>query len=192
MGTFESIDNVKDAKTRVPAGEKLLDGAMGVRRCPNSECLKGVFVVRKGDDLVVSYPPEVLDIDTTNLPEQVLESLEEAVRCHSIGCYRAAAIMVRRTLEDVCAEQGATGDNLKDRIKALGSKAVLSQELLDGIDELRLLGNDAAHIDATAYNEVGKSEVELAIDVVKLLLLAVYQTAGVVDRLRQLKQQPSG
>jgi hypothetical protein len=66
---------------------------------------------------------------------------------------------------------------------------VVPPELLAGIDELRLLGNDAAHIKAQTYNEVGKEEVELAIEVVKTLLLGVYQTASLVERLRALKQQ---
>jgi hypothetical protein len=142
-----------------------------------------------GETAIASYPPEVLDVDTTNLPQQVLGSLEEAVQCHAIGAYRAAAIMVRRTLEDVCAERGASGGTLKDRLKALGTKVVLPPELLEGLDELRLLGNDAAHIEAQTYNDVGKDEVELAIEVVKTLLLGTYQTAHLVDRLRALKQQ---
>jgi Domain of unknown function (DUF4145) len=187
MGTFESIANVADASTQEVFGSHT--AVMGVRRCPNRECQKGVFVVSAGLRVLVSYPPEVVDVDTTNLPDQVLKSLEEAVQCHSIDCYRAAAIMVRRTLEEVCADRGATGATLKDRIKALGSTVVVPPELLAGIDELRLLGNDAAHIKAQTYNEVGKEEVELAIEVVKTLLLGVYQTASLVERLRALKQQ---
>jgi hypothetical protein len=162
---------------------------MGVRRCPNPECQKGVFVVAAGLNVLTTYPPEVLDVDTTNLPREVLESFEEALQCHSIGCYRAAAIMVRRTREDVCAERKATGQNLKERIKALSTKVVLPAELLDGLDELRLLGNDAAHVGAKEYNDVGHDEVELAIEVVKMLLLAMYQTVHLVDRLQALKQQ---
>jgi hypothetical protein len=186
MGTFEPIRDVHDAATHDVFGSHRV--VMGVRRCPNPECQKGVFVVSAGLTVLVSYPPEVLDVDTTNLPEQVLASLEEAVQCHSIGCYRAAAIMVRRTLEDVCADRGATGDNLKARIKALGTTVVVPAELIDGLDELRLLGNDAAHVEAQAYNEVGPDEVEVAIEVVKTLLLGVYQTAGLIGRLHALKQ----
>ena len=50
--------------------------------------------------------------------------------------------MVRKTLEELCRDRQAQGPNLKDRIKALGTKVVLPTELLDGLDDLRLLGND--------------------------------------------------
>jgi hypothetical protein len=190
LGTFEPIANVNDAKTMGSKDGVSLGCGMGVRRCPNSECLKGMFVVASGETAVAAYPPEVLDVDTTNLPPQVLGSLEEAVRCHSVGSYRAAAIMVRRTLEDVCADRGATGANLKERIKALGSTVVIPPDLLDGLDELRLLGNDAAHVNAQEYADVGQQEVELAIDVVKAMLLGIYQTADLVARLRAQKFKP--
>jgi hypothetical protein len=52
----------------------------------------------------------------------------------------ASAIMVRKTLEELCKERNATGPNLKERIKALGTKVVLPEDLLVGLDDLRLLG----------------------------------------------------
>jgi hypothetical protein len=54
--------------------------------------------------------------------------------------------MVRRTLEEIRLDRGATGKDLKARIAALSSKVILSKELLEAADELRLLGNDAAHM----------------------------------------------
>ena len=97
-------------------------------------------------------------------------------------------IMVRRTLEDLCADKNAKGKDLKERIAALSSSVVLPPGLLSGIDNLRLLGNDAAHVEARVYGSVGKPEVELAIDVAREVLKAVYQFDSLVARLEQLKQ----
>jgi len=96
--------------------------------------------------------------------------------------------MVRRTLEDLCADQKAKGNNLKNRLKALSSKVILPPGLLIGINNLRLLGNDAAHVDAKDYTKVGKEEVEIAIDVTKEVLKAVYQLDDLVARLEKLKK----
>jgi hypothetical protein len=96
--------------------------------------------------------------------------------------------MVRKTLEELCADRGATGDNLKARIKALGTKVVLPQDLLEGLDELRLLGNDAAHIESKEYDTVGREEVEIGIEVTKEVIKAVYQMSELVGRLRALKK----
>ncbi len=97
--------------------------------------------------------------------------------------------MVRRTLEDLCADQNAEGKDLKKRIAALASKVILPPGLLAGLDNLRLLGNDAAHIEAKEYAQVGKEEVELAIDVTKEVLKSVYQLDSLVSRLEKLKKE---
>ena len=98
--------------------------------------------------------------------------------------------MVRKSLESLCHDRGATGANLKDRIKSLGTKVVLPQELLDGLDDVRLLGNDAAHIESDVYNQVGQEEVDVVIDFTKEVLKAVYQYSVLLNKLRALKKTP--
>jgi hypothetical protein len=62
-------------------------------------------------------------------------------------------------------------------------------ELLDGLDDLRLLGNDAAHIESTVYSQIGKEEVEVGIEFTTEVLKAVYQYSALLGRLRALKAQ---
>jgi hypothetical protein len=96
--------------------------------------------------------------------------------------------MVRKTLEDICRDRGAQGGNLKERIRELGMRVVLPVELLEALDDLRLLGNDAAHVEAQTFNEVGQAEVEVGIAVAKEVLKAVYQYASLLKQLRGLKR----
>ncbi len=163
---------------------------MGQRECPDGECRTHVFFVveQSTNQLVVSYPPERLDFDATNLPSAVLTALEEAIACHAAGCYVAAGIMVRKTLEELCEERSAQGKNLKERIADLGGKVVLPKELLDGLDDLRLLGNDAAHVDSKVFQKIGKDEVELSVEFTKEVLKAVYQYEDLLARLRALRK----
>jgi hypothetical protein len=79
---------------------------------------------------------------------------------------------------------------LKERIKQLGTKVILPQELLEGLDDLRLLGNDAAHIESQEYDKVGQEEVEVGIELAKEVLKAVYQYSALLSRLRALKKNP--
>jgi len=58
---------------------------------------------------------------------------------------------------------------------------------VEGLSHLRLLGNDAAHIEAATYIQVGREEVELAVDVTKVVLQAVYQYESIVGRLAEQK-----
>lgn len=159
----------------------------GQRRCPDPGCRAHLFFISAGRELLVTYPPERIDFDSTALPPGVERALEEAVTCHANRAFIAAAIMVRKTLEELCRDRGAGGRNLKERIKALGESAVVPAELFDGLDDLRLLGNDAAHVQSTTYDAVGSEEVEIALEFTKEVLKAVYQYSALLDKLRSLK-----
>jgi hypothetical protein len=90
----------------------------------------------------------------------------------------------------MCEERNATGANLQQRIDALKKQIVIPHDLIEGAHELRFLGNDAAHIEAKAFSQVGEPEVNAAIDLAKELLRATYQTAALVKRLRALRGSP--
>ena len=163
------------------------------RACPNADCNAHVFIVFQSGagKPTVSYPPERIDFDAASIPEMIAKTLEEAITCHAQDCFVAAGIMVRRTLEELCADKGATGKNLQDRIKQLSASVILPQGLLGGLDNLRLLGNDAAHVQSKDFSQVGKDEVEVAIDVTKEVLKAIYQLDDLVAGLEQLKKPKS-
>ena len=192
-GTFEKIQN-NDFQTSRPVADKhniTETVIMGQRRCPDPQCYAHVFFVAARNQLAVSYPAETIDFDSSNLPKPVVNAFEEAIVCHANNCYVASAIMVRKTLEELCRDRNAKGDNLKKRITALSTAVVLPQELLDGIDDLRLLGNDAAHIESQTFNQIGGEEVEVGIEFAKEVLKAVYQYGKLLERLRKLKKKPS-
>ena len=186
QGTFDSFQNVLDLVIQNLSPLVIT----GQRRCPNPECNAHLFFASQGAKIVASYPPELIDFDPVNLPASVLTTFEEAVSCHANRCFIAAAIMVRKTLEELCLDRQATGNNLKERVRSLGAKVVLPQELLDGLDDLRLLGNDAAHIESQEFNKVGQEEVEIGIEFAKEVLKAVYQYSALLNRLRALKKVP--
>ena len=106
-GTFEAINQ---GDVHINDGDERF--AVGLRRCPNVACRAVIYFALGvgGTDYFVSYPPEVIDFDATDLPEPVLAALEEAIKCHAAECYTAAAIMVRKTLEMLCADREATGE----------------------------------------------------------------------------------
>jgi hypothetical protein len=184
LATLDSFSNVQDIDTD--------NHILGQRRCPNPGCLTHIFFAwsLQQNRLAIAYPAERIDFDTTDVPNEVKAALEEAISRHASGCFRASAIMVRRTLEELCRDRGASGSNLKERLRSLASKVVLPQELLSALDDLRLLGNDAAHVDSQEYNSIGQAEVEAGIAVAKEILKAVYQYAALVKQLKALKKTP--
>lgn len=162
----------------------------GQRKCPDPECSGHIFVVLQHNQLLTAYPSITIDFDSSNIPESIKTTFDEALVCHSSQCHVASAIMVRRTLEEICEHKKATGKDLKKRLKDLESKIVLPQELITAMDELRLLGNDAAHIEAKDFNDISNTELEVAIDVTKEIMKGLYQYSTLLGKLRALKKTP--
>lgn len=183
-GTFDSLE--ADLSLSTGHGSPL---AAGQTRCPDPNCHAHLFFIKKGTELLVTYPPETIDFDSTALPSGVQRALEEAITCHANGAFIAAAVMVRKTLEELCRDREVSGKNLKQRIKALGESAIIPTELFNGLDDLRLLGNDAAHVESTTYDDVGSEEVEIALEFTKEVLKAVYQYSTLLAKLRSLKNR---
>jgi hypothetical protein len=174
---------VKAANTN-PIGSS----TVGIRVCPNPDCKGIVFVVIDRSGKVAALPNEVLDFDPSNIPVPIAASLEEAIKCHSIQCYKAAALMVRRVLEELCEDRAVTGSDLKARIAALSKLIVIPPQLIEAADNLRLLGNDAAHIEAKTYQSIGEKEVRVAIELTKELLKGAYQYKGLLEQLTALQK----
>lgn len=192
MGAFTSVlpNDFQVGHRELKQGAPFATGAstVGIRVCPNSECRGIVLVVIDGKGKAIALPNEVLDFDSSDIPVPIAASLEEAIKCHSAQCYKAAALMVRRVLEELCEERKATGGNLKERIVALSAIIVIPQDLIQAADHLRLLGNDAAHIEAKTYETIGEPEVRIAIDLTKELLKGAYQYKGLLGRLTALQK----
>lgn len=52
---------------------------------------------------------------------------------------------------------------------------------------MRILGNDAAHVESQVYKEIGREKVELAIRFTIELLKALYQVKKLVEDIKKLK-----
>jgi Domain of unknown function (DUF4145) len=181
-GSFEAITAFRSSHDINPYGHSV---TWAIRRCPLPACSKIVFATSIGTGHFI-FPSATIDFDSNGIPSEVLSCMEESISCFVSGNYRASALMIRRTLEIMCEERGAEGKNLSERLKSLRSKVVLPEELMEGIHHLRILGNDAAHVEARAFANVGEEEVDIAVSLAKEILKATYQYSSLVDRLKSL------
>ncbi|MGR4864974.1 DUF4145 domain-containing protein [Caulobacter sp. LARHSG274] len=184
-GTFDGQEGSKDISWD---SEYCL---AGIRICPNFNCRTVVSIFVEDSEISEVYPSTLIDFEAKSLPDVIRNSLEEAIACHGAKAYRASTLMVRRVLEELCEDRGATGANLAARIKSLGASIVIPQSLLNAAHELRILGNDAAHIESKNYDAITETEASIAIELAKELLKAVYQYEDLVDRLKALKRVPA-
>ena len=192
MGSFKSeLQNssaLQYQKNFVSGGHETFSAS--VRVCPNSECTGLVFTLQRHvAESIITLPPELIDFDREDIPQNLLTTLKEAIACHAAGAYRAAAIMVRRLLEEICEDNSAVGKDLHSRIKELKNKITLPKELFDAMGELKALGNDAAHVKAKSYDTIDEGEAADSIELVKEILKARYQLKGLVERLKNRKNK---
>lgn len=187
IGTLDRINN-QQYDVEINGNDQVY--VCGQRLCPNLQCRSHIFFVWDGktDKIAASYPSERLDFDSTNIPAPIAKALEEAITCQANECFIASAIMVRKTLEELCQDRQSGGANLKERLRNLGTKIIIPQELLNGLDDLRLLGNDAAHVESQTFDGVGEKEIEISIKFTKEVLKAVFQYSDLLDELRSLKR----
>ncbi|MDE2385484.1 MAG: DUF4145 domain-containing protein, partial [Alphaproteobacteria bacterium] len=118
--------------------------AVGLFVCPNESCHAVVMILQNQHEGISALPSPTIDFNSDNLPTQLLATLQEAIKSHAAGCHRAAAIMVRRLLEQICALNDADGANLHQKLAALKKKIVLPEDFFDAMMELKIVGNDAA------------------------------------------------
>jgi hypothetical protein len=184
--------NFESAGTQDIRGSNILSGVnheflLGIRRCPRDDC-HGQLFIQQMEGITTTFPAIKIDFSLESIPEKIAEAIEEALQCEAIGCYVAAAIMVRKTLEMVCSDRGATGNSLLDRIKSLEAQVALPAQLFTAMQNLRILGNDAAHVESKDFEQIGDEELIVAIDLAKEILKAIYQLDSIVNRLEAMKK----
>jgi hypothetical protein len=181
-GTFQNIHNITDIY------EQVSRSYLGVRKCPEPNCLGHIFFIKQTDDKILTFPSLRIDFNSDGIPPHIVNCFEEAITCHANKCYTASAIMIRKTLEVICKDRGAEGRTLHDRVTQLRNVVILPNELFDAINDLRLLGNDAAHIESKQFEQISEDEVSISLLLTKEILKALYQYKSLLDDLRKYKK----
>jgi hypothetical protein len=80
-----------------------------------------------------------------SVPNGLRREWEEAETCFRAKAYAACVVMVRRTLEGTCADQGVKEKTLGRSLKKLAADGTVDRTLSEWADALRIVGNKGAH-----------------------------------------------
>lgn len=168
---------------------------LGTRRCPGCEnavfCVLKMYVSKIGEQLIELdhlFPKPYPQIEKEGVPEMVTKFLTEAMICFREGCFTASAIMIRRTLEEICSQAGAEGPNLHARILDLPNKTAIHQRYIDAMMDLKYLGNDAVHIELKNFDQIGKDEVDLGLELIQTIIQSWFKFMHIQGKLQNLKK----
>jgi hypothetical protein len=110
------------------------------------------------------------NIDVYMLPEKVREIYQETVLAVENEQNILAGIGIRALIETICKDQNSTGKNLPEKIDFLHKKSIITEEGVNILHKLRVLGNDAAH-EVKAHK---KETLILALEVLVHMLDGTY------------------
>ena len=79
------------------------------------------------------------------IPESLRLEVGEARACFRSGAYTATVVMVRRTLEGICTDNGIKGSTLFKSLAHMKELNLIDGRLFEWAQALRILGNEGAH-----------------------------------------------
>jgi len=135
----------------------------------------------------VLYPTD-RNISTDGMPETASRAYAAAARSYQVGLYEPCVIMCRKCIEALCQELGATKGNLKQRLEDLRKNGHIDQKLLTWADELRLIGNDAAHDLDIVIEQV---DAQNALEFVEAILMYAFSLTRKFEEFKKRRASKS-
>jgi len=130
----------------------------------------------------IRYEFPKVNVNYEGVPEKIKTAFDSAIKTKGID--RAICVLsLRRTLEMICKEKGASGSDLKGKIDDLIKKKLLPEMMADACWIVRQSGNDAAHADDIIFTEY---EVE---EIIEYVLTVINYLYSMPVRIAKLKQQ---
>lgn len=117
----------------------------------------------------------------SNIPENILKSFKKTLELKTVDL-ESCLVKLRKTIELICKEQNATGNNLSEMIKSLFDRGILPSTLKSASNITRKLGNMGAHeSDVT----ISIDELSSTIRLVEYIIQYIYVLPKEIDLLEK-------
>lgn len=154
-------------------------------RC--SECNRPSVLYREdtgdgfeNDSYYRLYPPQARHLGF-ELPGIVRDSYEEAVRCEAARTSTACVVMIGRTSAAVCKEFDSSARNIHKGLESMYKRGLISEEILNWSNELRVLRNLGAH---ASNQRIDRSDAQGALDFLQAILEILYDLRPKFEKFR--------
>lgn len=135
----------------------------------------------------ILYPGNEFHINPV-IPEKLRNALTEAIKCYKAGAFTAATIMCRRAIEGFCVLKGVKEKTLDASIKKLKNEGLINEQLYEWANELRSVGNDAAH---DINKEFGPDDTKDILDFTIAIFDFTYSFKDKFDKFKQRRKDSS-
>lgn len=132
------------------------------------------------DEKRILYP--LSNVESNSVPGKIKEAYEAALKTKSIDKY-VCLMALRRTLELLLKDKGATKWGLKDKIEEIAAKGLLPDTLKEASSLAKMLGDTAAH---DKELEIDQYDVEAMVEFIGFIIEYLYV---VPDRINAYKER---
>ncbi|MEV4499180.1 DUF4145 domain-containing protein [Micromonospora arborensis] len=133
------------------------------------------------DDMFRVWPSATRYLSSA-VPKPLRDEHNQARKCFDAKAYTAAAVMVGRTLEGVCAENNVKERTLILSLRKMKDNNLIDERLYQWADELRVLRNEGAHYTGS---QVSREDAADALALSEALLDYMYVLSAKFEEFRK-------
>src|SRR5699024_3519251 len=139
------------------------------------------------DKKTILFP--INNIESSSIPQKVKEAFEAALKTKGID-KNICLMALRRTLELILKDKGATKWGLKDKIEEIAEKGLLPDTLKEASSLTKILGDSAAH---DKELEIDQYDVEAMAEFVGFIIEYLYIVPDKISAYKvRLDEKSSG
>ncbi|MEH1170004.1 DUF4145 domain-containing protein [Micromonospora sp. CPCC 205539] len=120
-----------------------------------------------------------------HIPASLRREFDEARSCFETKAYTATVVMVRRTLEGICRDNGIEDRNLASALVKMEQDGLIDRTIAHWAKHLRLLGNQGAHFTG---RPISREDANDALTFTEALLDQIYVLMRRFDEFKQRRE----
>jgi len=118
---------------------------------------------------------EAKELGKNVLPGAILEDIAQAELSHYVGAYLGAGLLLRRACQNICRDKKCKEKGgLVNQINDLVSKSVITKDMAELADTIRIIGNEIAHPDPNTPFVITHDDVKACREFIKQLIQVIY------------------
>ena len=118
---------------------------------------------------------EAKELGKDVVPEAILEDIAQAELSYYVGAYLGAGLLLRRACQNICRDKKCQEKGgLVNQINDLVRKSIITKDMAELADTIRIIGNEIAHPDPNSPFIITHDDVKACREFIKQLIHVVY------------------
>ena len=128
-------------------------------------------IKRVAEAAILHQFPLAIPATHASVPVDVKKAMIEAEKCLAVGAWNGSATMTRRAVDAICQSRGAEGADLYHRLQWLRDNHLITPDIWQWAEELRILGRSGAHPE---WEDVEPDDATYAVKFLREIIRYVY------------------